>query len=121
MLFILVTSLVPDFEIIDSKSISELIQIIQNLLHIPMFVILSILFLQIARNYDIGRWKAGFLTFAFCGIFGLLNEIIQTFIPGRFGGLIDIGLNCIGAIIGIIVYFSVEKSRPGMIYRIICE
>ena len=49
------------------------------------------------------------------------NEIIQTFVPGRFGGLIDIGLNSVGAIVGIIIYFVVEKSRQGVIYRIICE
>jgi glycopeptide antibiotics resistance protein len=120
MLLILATSLVPGFEISGSESISIATQFIQNLLHIPMFAILSILFLQIARNYDIGRWKAGSLTFVFCGIFGLLNEIIQLFIPGRFGGLMDIGLNSIGAIIGILIYFSVEKCRPGLIYRIIC-
>ena len=120
MSLILATSLVPGFEISDSESISIARQIIQNLLHIPMFAILSILFLQIARNFDIGRWKAGSLTFVFCGIFGLLNEIIQLFIPGRFGGLMDIGLNSIGALIGILIYFLVEKSRPGLIYRIIC-
>ena len=120
MSLILATSLVPGFEISDSESISIARQVIQNLLHIPIFAILSILFLQIARNYDIGRWKAGSLAFVFCGIFGLLNEIIQIFIPGRFGGLMDIGLNSIGALIGILIYFSVEKSRPGLIYRIIC-
>ena len=109
MFLILATSLVPDFSISGSKFISELRQYIQNLLHIPMFFILSVLFLQIMRNYDIGKWKAGFLSFSFCCIFGILNEIIQNFIPGRYMQLIDIGSNSIGAIIGIIVYFLVEK------------
>ena len=118
MSLILATSLVPQFRIRDFMTLSP---IIQNMLHIPMFAALSILFLQIARNYDLGRRKAGVLTFVFCGIFGLLNEIIQTFVPGRFGGLMDIGLNSMGAIAGIIIYFSVEKSRPGMIYKIICS
>ena len=121
MFLILATSFVPSFELDERKSIIQFSEIIQNLLHIPMFAILSILIFQISKNYYMGNRKASIVTFTLCFTFGLLNELIQTFIPGRFGGLMDIVLNSVGSLIGIIVYLSVEKNKPGSLYRIICE
>ena len=121
MSFILTISLIPCFEISDSRAISEASTIISNLLHIPVFTILSILFLKILRYFDLTKWQESSWTFVFCTLYGLIIEILQTFVPGRFFQLIDMGLNSIGAIIGITIYLVVKKSGKGMIYRIICE
>ena len=122
MLVLLASSLIPmDRDIQGLQFIIDLKPTVQNLLHIPMYVVLALLFLQILQNYQIEGWKVNVLVFLGAGFFGIINEIIQIIIPGRYGGLTDIGLNLIGAIIGILIYSIVGKIRPGLIRRIVCE
>ena len=122
MLSILITSIIPmDREITGLQPFIDLSPSIQNLLHIPMFVILSILFFQILKDSRLEEWKKGTLIFVCCGSFGLLNEIIQIFVPGRYFGIADIVLNFIGTIVGILIYIYAERGRSGWICRIICE
>ena len=54
-------------------------------------------------------------------LFGLLNEFIQNFTPGRFMGGIDMLLNLIGAVAGIMLSYLVEALRPGLIRNYVCE
>ena len=122
VLLLLGSSLIPmDRDIQGLQFIIDLKPAIQNLLHIPMYIVLAILFLQILQNYQIEGWKAYILVFLSSGFFGIINEIIQIVIPGRYGGLMDIYLNLVGAIIGIIIYMIVAKFRPSLIRRIVCE
>ena len=79
-----------------------------------MYIVLSILFFQIFQNYQIEGWNRNILVFLGSSCFGIINEIIQIFVPGRYAGLIDIGLNLIGAIIGILIYNYVGKIKPGL-------
>lgn len=121
MLLVLVTSVIPmDREIRGFQFLIDLKPTVQNLLHIPVYAILSILFLQVTKNYQLEGWKKIALVFICAGGFGVLNEVVQIFIPGRYAGLTDMGLNFIGAILGVFIYTSVEKSKLDMIRRIIC-
>ena len=84
MSLLLVSSLIPmDREVMGLKFIIDLKPTIQNLLHIPMYIVLTILFLQILQNYQIEGWKANVLVFLGAGCFGIINEIIQIIVPGR--------------------------------------
>ena len=122
MLLLLASSLIPmDRDVKGLQFIIDLKPTIQNLLHIPMYIVLAILFLQILQNYQIGGWKANILVFLGSGCFGIINEIIQIVVPGRYGGLTDIGLNLSGAIVGLLIYNFVGKIKPGLIRRVICE
>ena len=86
-----------------------------------MYVILAILFLQILQNYQIEGWKGNILVFLATGFFGVINEVIQVVVPGRYGGVTDIVLNLIGTLLGILIYHLVGKIKPGLIRRIVCE
>ena len=121
-LLLLASSLVPmDRDIKGLQFVIDLKPTIQNLLHIPMYVILAILFLQILQNYQIEGWKGNILVFLGTGFFGIINEVIQVVVPGRYGGMTDIGLNLIGTLVGILIYHLVGKIKPGLIRRIVCE
>ena len=74
------------------------------MLHIPVFGVLAVLLMRIADNFGSVKWIINTLVFCICVGFGILNEIIQIFVPGRYGGLLDVGLNSIGSILGIAVY-----------------
>ena len=122
MLFMLTTSLIPmDRQVYGLNFIIEFKSYIQNILHIPLYAVLSILFLQLFKNYYPNISKRIVLIFVCCGGFGILNEIIQSVIPGRYGGVGDIILNLIGAMIGILIFTFVERRQPGLLRRIICE
>jgi len=76
---------------------------IQNLLHIPAYAILSILLLQVLGQRLL-------LVIVGTIVFGIVNELIQLAIPGRYPGLLDIGLNTIGALVGIFLFRTFERS-----------
>ena len=95
--------------------------IIQNLLHIPIFTILAILLIEFLRHYFPEKLKLIFSVLLISMLFGLLNEFIQNLTPGRFMGGIDMLLNLIGAVAGIMLSYLVEALRPGLIRNYVCE
>jgi VanZ family protein len=121
MVLILLSSLIPmDRDIEGLKFIIQLKPVIQNLLHVPMFALLAILFLQVLDSFDVpGFWK--FLIVAFAAVaFGIFNELIQLWVPGRYAGLLDMGLNAIGVLLGILLYVFAARSRPNLLRRLVC-
>ncbi len=101
--FIFVMSSIP----MDGKSknigfLTDLDPGLQNLLHIPLYGLLAFLWMQFF--VDMGRpvSRAVIFSLAITIGYGCLDELHQTFIPGRYGGLLDILLNIIGAAAGII-------------------
>jgi hypothetical protein len=111
---LLASSTIPmDRQIHGLQFIIDIKPVIQNLIHVPMFAVLSILFLQISKIYQLERRKR-YAVVILCSIgFGIINEVIQMVIPGRYGGLADIGLNLIGALAGICIYILADKSIGG--------
>jgi VanZ family protein len=121
MVLILLSSLIPmDRDIEGLKFIIQLKPVIQNLLHVPMFALLAILFLQVLDSFDVpGFWK--FLIVAFAAVaFGIFNELVQLWVPGRYAGLLDMGLNAIGVLLGILLYVFAARSRPNLLRRLVC-
>ena len=122
MLLLLAGSMIPmDRHIKGLEFVIDLKPALQNLLHIPMFAILAFLFLLILTSFAIENWKRNAIVLLASGFFGIINEIIQIAVPGRYGGLTDILLNFAGAILGIVGFSLFEKSKSGVIRRIICE
>jgi len=122
MLLLLATSVIPmDRQITGLQFIIDLKPTIQNLLHIPAYAVLSIIYLQILKNFQLKRWQKNFWALLCSVSFGILNEVIQFAIPGRFAGVTDLGLNLVGAIIGVIIFNFAAKLKPGLIRRMVCE
>lgn len=122
MFLLLASSAIPmDRQIKGLQFVIDIKPTIQNLLHIPAYIVLAILFLQIFQNYQIGDWRRNVLVLLGAGLVGILSEIIQIAVPGRYGSIADIGLNFIGTIAGILIYNRVEKTKLGLIKRIVRE
>ena len=94
---------------------------IQNLLHIPAYIVLAILLLQIFQNYQIDGRRRNWLVLLCAGLIGVFSEIVQIVIPGRYPGLLDIGLNLIGTLAGILIFHYLERVKPGLMRRMVCE
>jgi glycopeptide antibiotics resistance protein len=93
---------------------------IQNLLHIPAFAILSILCLQLLSYSPMSRARKIVLVLGFSFSFGIMNELVQAAIPGRYPGILDIVLNFLGSLMGIGFYMIAERRHSGLIRRFIC-
>jgi VanZ family protein len=121
ILLILLSSLIPmDENIRTFRFLLDLNPTIQNLLHIPAFAILSILCLQVLSYSPMVRIKKLGLVLVFSIVFGIVNELVQIAVPGRYPGLLDIGLNCIGATLGIILFAVAEQRHSGLLRRVVC-
>ena len=83
---------------------------LQNLLHIPVFGLLAFLWLKSFTKHSILTPTKVIITLIITILFGCLDEFHQTFVPGRYGSLIDILLNFVGIFMGIL-FFSFYRSR----------
>ena len=86
-----------------------------------MYAVVSVVFSQIFKTYQFEVWKRHWLVLLLSSCFGVINEVVQIAVPGRHWDLMDIGLNFIGATLGIVIYVFAEKSKPCLIKRIVCS
>jgi len=121
ILLLMGSSLIPMHE--DVRTFRVLLALkpaIQNLLHIPALAILSILCLQVLSYATMERTRKIILVLGFTFAFGILNELVQAAIPGRYPGILDITLNFLGCLLGIALYMAAERRRSGLIRRVVC-
>jgi VanZ family protein len=88
---------------------------LQNFLHIPLYGLLAFLWMQFLAGTSRRPffWALVFSLAVTIG-YGCLDEIHQSFVPGRYGGLLDILLNSVGAVAGIGLYkFWVHDRNQG--------
>ena len=122
MLSIFSTSLISvDLNRSVFKSLVEVQALLFNLAHIPLFTILTVLWLQIIQVYGLERWKNILSALVVAGFVGVLYEVIQLAIPGRNPSLHDIWFNQLGSIVGILLYHRLERARPSLIRRLVCQ
>jgi len=90
----------------DIKFLTDLNPNFQNLLHIPLYACLSFLWIRFFVQLRVNTAKRVVLTLFVTILYGLLDEFHQTFVPGRFGGLLDLYLDILGAITGVCVFYA---------------
>ena len=122
IVFLFGTSLVPmDRQIEGLQFLLALKPALQNLLHIPLFMVLSILWIQVLQNYKPLLRSRIILALILSCFIGIFNEYIQIFVPGRYPSIIDMGFNMLGAMLGIALYAKLERSGESVIRRLLCE
>jgi VanZ family protein len=81
---------------------------IQNLLHIPAFAVLALLWCRILPTTTGGAVSVLLMT----GGYGAYDEWFQLGVPGRYGSLTDWVLDLFGAMAGILLYrYLVKPDR----------
>ena len=108
MIGIFALSSIPGHSKVDTLVSLHISPNLQNLLHIPEFGILALLWMQIfQKKYSL--LKASFCVFIICVTYGFLDELHQFFIPGRLASLSDIILDTGGVFLGIFIYVFLIK------------
>ena len=85
-------------------------RLIQNLLHIPAYAVLVILWMRSFDYQKIKLYKALIITAFVTFSFSVLTEAYQVFIPERDASLGDLALNIIGCVTGLIIYKFIKKA-----------
>ena len=100
-LVFVVSSIPADLEAPQASSFGWVPPALQNLLHIPLYGLLAVLWFRalVALNVP-GRWPF-ILALFFSFTYGLLDEWHQSFVPGRFASLTDVSLNLLGVVLGL--------------------
>ena len=87
---------------------------VQNFLHLPVYGGLAFLWFWALRHWVAESGCKYLLALILTLGYGLLDEWHQTFVPGRFGSLTDVGFDITGAVISLLIYkswFSVETTN----------
>ena len=73
---------------------------LQKLLHVTIYAVLSVLWLWTLADISSRPLRMA-LSFALSAGLGTALEVHQTNVPGRFGTMMDVMLNALGAVIGL--------------------
>jgi VanZ family protein len=110
LMFVL-SSIPMDGESEHFEFVMRLTPTVQNLLHIPLFGLLAYLWLNALTKNGCPAKKKLIITIIITLGYGLLDEFHQTFVPGRYGSLIDILLNLGGILMGILFFFIAPERK----------
>lgn len=116
MLLIFVESSIPmDGGSGNIKFLTELDPTLQNLLHVPLYGTLAFLWVRSLVMSGIKPSRAMAMALLIVVFYGCLDEVHQSFVPGRFGGLTDIYLDCIGGVLGVFICRYYMRDLSGEI------
>lgn len=82
----------------------------QNILHVPLFAFLAMLWYRALRAWPISSALAIVLAFSITTGYGFLDEWRQLTVPGRYASATDCMLNILGAVLGIWLYRHLTRS-----------
>lgn len=78
--------------------------------HLSAYFILAVLTMfAVETSFSQKRIQAG-VVFVICVLYAMSDELHQLFVPGRSGQISDVGIDAVGAILGIGIYIIVQKG-----------
>lgn len=78
-------------------------------MHAFVYFVLAILVLNALKVSNVKNYKLYLICFIICFLHSLLDEYHQTFINGRTGQIIDSIIDTSGSIVGIMIYYFINK------------
>ena len=96
-------------KIIKIENIDFITFIIRKLAHLTEYLILGILMINCLKNFNIKSYFS--LSIILCIMYAYSDEIHQLFISGRNGKIIDVIIDSIGSILGIIIYKKLLSKK----------
>ena len=97
------TMSVSDFESFKTK----VSHFIRKSAHFTAYMLLGILTLSALFTHKLKNKARALLTLAICFLYAVSDEVHQVFVPGRAGRISDVMIDTSGAVLGILLVFSV--------------
>ena len=83
-------------------------QVVSNFLHIPAYGLL--LYLILRSFLSTSSW-AYIFSFVTSSLFGILNEYLQSFVPGRYPSVMDALLNVSGSFSALFIILIIKQPK----------
>jgi VanZ family protein len=91
---------------ITDATIASIQLVVRKGAHLAEYAILSALLLRALRQHLIAARSVAFVLAA---LFAVLDEFHQAFVPSRTGSPWDVMIDCIGALIGVVIYVRMTR------------
>ena len=78
----------------------------QNLLHVPLYAGLTLSWIWALGAYQLRRQSLLITAFILATMWGLLDEVHQAYVPGRYASITDMLLNVGGATLAIVFFMQ---------------
>ena len=91
--------------------IEDIHKLVRKNAHLVVYFILGIIVLAAVRKSGVKGIKGVLLALAICILFAIGDEILQTFIPGRSGEVLDVFIDGVGSLLGMGLYGLVKKIK----------
>ena len=95
--------------------VNDLNKSLRKCMHSFVFFILVILFINAFNNSNIRSYKCYLFSIVLSFIYACFDEFHQLYVTGRTGQLMDIGIDMIGVLFGVLVIYNyrllVEEKR----------
>ena len=91
-------------------------EIILNLGHIPAYGLVTFLWISSFPAWENGKRYSMVIGFVLVGLvlFGISDEIHQSFVPGRMPSIMDLGFDTIGILSGLGAFHAVKRMRVAL-------
>lgn len=93
------------------EKIDQYVVLVRKGAHLSIYFLLGFLVISLLKEYVSLQPKHIFYAFLFCFLYACSDEVHQLFVPGRSGSIIDVGIDSMGSIFGILFYSVLYKFR----------
>lgn len=94
---------------LDDPFIEGVQLVIRKLAHFTVYAIGGFLIMNYAYTTDKTMKQKVLYSIALGGCYAITDELHQFFVPGRNGNFIDVGIDTLGVITGVFVYWALRK------------
>ena len=95
--------------LINEPIVDNLQSIIRKLAHFSIYTIGGFLIMNYQYGTNKKEYRKILYSIIFGGSYAITDEIHQVFVPGRSGNIIDVGIDTLGVITGVLIYFVLRK------------
>lgn len=105
------TTEVENQEVKNSPSFEKLNVLIRKSAHAFEFLVLALLLGWVLSEYEISSWKLICFTMLGVLLYAASDEFHQLFVEGRTARLFDVMIDCIGGLIGILLFETIRRLK----------
>ena len=84
-------------------------KIVRKLAHYTLYTVGGVLIISFAYTMDKTKKEKILYSLAFGVCFVITDEVHQLFVPGRTGRLLDVGIDTLGIMTGILIFLIIKK------------
>ena len=93
----------------NEKLLVSVDKIVRKLAHYTLYTVGGVLIISFAYTMDKTKKEKILYSIAFGVCFVITDEVHQLFVPGRTGRLLDVGIDTLGIITGILIFLIIKK------------